>query len=252
MRCFAELAYNGAPFCGWQRQPSSPSVQQRFEEALATVVREPVPVVGAGRTDTGVHARRIWAHFDLPDPAIDLSRLTLSLDRLCGPDIAVRQVRRMVPEAHARFDAVSRTYRYYVAHRKSPFTRGLAWQLPRPLDYEAMNEAGALLLATSDFTSFAKLHSDAKTNICTVTEARWTRTDEGAYFQISANRFLRNMVRAVVGTLVEVGRGRLDLDGFRKVVEARDRCAAGESVPAHGLYLWDVEYPPEIFLPDDK
>ncbi len=250
MRCFAEIAYNGAPFCGWQRQPNQPSVQQRVEEALATVVRAPVPIVGAGRTDTGVHARRIWAHFDLPDSLTDLNRLAISLDRLCGPDIAVRQIRKVTPDAHARFDAVSRTYRYYVIHRKSPFSRGLAWQLPRPLDYEAMNEAAAILPETSDFTSFAKLHSDAKTNICKVTEAKWFRTEEGAFFQIRANRFLRNMVRAVVGTLVEVGRGRLDLNGFRGVVEARNRCAAGESVPAHGLYLWDVEYPPEIFLPE--
>lgn len=250
MRCFAEMAYNGASFCGWQRQPSSPSVQQRFEEALATVVRVPIPVVGAGRTDTGVHARRIWAHFDLPDAVTDLERLTLSLDRLCGPDIAVRQLKRVRPDAHARFDAVSRTYRYYVSHRKSPFTRGLSWQLPRPLDYDAMNEAASILPDTSDFTSFAKLHSDAKTNICAVTEAFWTPTEEGAFFQITANRFLRNMVRAVVGTLVEVGRGRMNLEEFREVVAARDRCAAGESVPAHGLYLWDVVYPPEIFLPE--
>lgn len=249
MRCFAELAYNGAPFCGWQRQPSSPSVQQRFEDALATVVRAPVPVVGAGRTDSGVHARRMWAHFDLPDSICDLRRLALSLDRLCGPDIAVRQVRQVRPDAHARFDAVSRTYRYYVSHRKSPFTRGLSWQIPHPLNYGAMNEAASILLETSDFTSFAKLHSDARTNICRLTEARWTLTEEGAVFQISADRFLRNMVRAVVGTLVEVGRGRLNIDGFRDVVIARDRCAAGESVPAHGLYLWDVVYPPEIFLP---
>lgn len=248
-RYFARLSYRGAPFHGWQTQPGEVTVQSTLEEALSRVMRSPVKVTGAGRTDTGVNARVMIAHFDLdePHPALDLRTLS-AINALCGRDIAVEQVWEVPADAHARFDATRRTYRYFTHAGKSPFLYPLSWQEPRGFDFAAMEECCRILEATSDFTSFAKLHSDAKTNICRVTEARWSLTEEGAVFQITADRFLRNMVRAIVGTLVEVGRGRMTPEGFKEVVAARDRCAAGESVPAHGLYLWDVVYPPEIFL----
>lgn len=242
MRYFIRLAYRGAQYHGWQSQPNAISVQSEIERALATVFRTPISIVGAGRTDTGVNARTMYAHTDLPD-GTDPVRYLQSLNRLLGPDIALYEFIPVNPAAHARFDATAREYRYFVSERKSPFTYPLTWHSPQPLDYEAMNEAAALLLEVEDFTSFSKLHTDAKTNICHVTRAEWVAADEGMVFVIKADRFLRNMVRAVVGTLVEVGRHRIDLDGFRRIIEAKDRCAAGTSMPGHPLFLWDIEYP---------
>lgn len=239
MRYFIELSYLGAGFSGWQVQPGQRTVQGDVEAALSTLLRRPVAVTGAGRTDTGVNARLMVAHFDTDAglPSDLAHRLNSLLDRRIAVD-------RIYPcDKHARFDAVRRTYRYYAIDHKSPFFRQLAWKAPVGLDYEAMNQAAALLLGTHDFTSFSKLHTDVKTNICRVAEARWEDTPgAGKVFVISADRFLRNMVRAVVGTLVEVGRGRMDLDGFRHVMELKDRCAAGTSMPAHALYLWDIKY----------
>lgn len=244
-RYFMHLSYCGAPFHGWQTQPNAPSVQQAIEEALATMMRFPVRITGAGRTDTGVNARSMVAHFDLPAPLPDPAQTVRSLNALVGRDIAIHSLTPVHPEAHARFDATSRTYHYYALPCKSPFFHRLAWQAPPTLDYEAMNRAAALLLDTSDFTSFAKLHTDVKTNICRVTHAQWHPVaGTGAHvFIITADRFLRNMVRAVVGTLVEVGRGKMDLQGFADVIADRNRCSAGTSMPAHALYLWDVTYP---------
>ncbi len=248
-RYFMTLAYRGAPFHGWQSQPNAVSVQSVVEEALATVLRRPVPIVGAGRTDAGVNARRMVAHFDFDGELPDKGRLLVALNRLCGRDIAIRDIREVHTAAHARFDATSRTYKYFVAFDKTPFFHTLSWHCPNGLDLEAMNEAARLLLDVEDFTSFAKLHSDNKTNICHVTHARWLPIPDddgrmaGAVFTITADRFLRNMVRAVVGTLTEVGRGKLSLEGFKQVIEAKDRCAAGQSMPAEALYLWDVTYP---------
>lgn len=248
MRYFLRLSYDGAPFHGWQRQPNASSVQQTIEEALALVLRRETPLTGAGRTDAGVHARTMWAHFDCDKPIADSGRLLLSLNRLCGPSIALHELRVVPDNMHARFDAVSRTYKYFTTASKSPFLGRLAWHRSPGLDFSRMNRAARLLTETSDFTSFAKLHSDAKTNICRVTEAIWTPS-EGEWsevgdcvFTITADRFLRNMVRAVVGTLVEVGRGRMDIDGFRRVIEGKDRCLAGTSMPAHALFLWNVDY----------
>lgn len=243
-RFFINLAYRGAPFHGWQTQPRDVSVQQTLEKALAVVMRCPVPVTGAGRTDAGVNARRMIAHFDLPGELGDKNRVISALNSLLGGDIAVYDIVKVHDEAHARFDAVARTYHYYAAERKSPFFSHLSWKAPKGLDYEAMNEAASLLLTVEDFTSFSKLHTDVKTNICNVTEASWRDCEFGGkVFVITADRFLRNMVRAVVGTLVDVGRGKLTTDGFRRIIEARDRCAAGTSMPGHALYLWDVRYP---------
>lgn len=241
------LAYNGAPFHGWQSQPNAVSVQSTLEKCLSTVCREEVKIVGAGRTDTGVNASMMVAHFDLQNEMTFDNRLLASLNSLVGKDIAIERVREMHDDAHARFDATSRTYRYYTHSGKSPFLYPFSWQEPAKLDFDAMNRCGSLLLDTVDFTSFAKLHSDAKTNICDVTRAEWVDLGDGRHmFVITANRFLRNMVRAVVGTLVEVGRGKLSVDGFKDVVNAKNRCEAGTSMPPHPLFLHEITYPYEI------
>jgi tRNA pseudouridine38-40 synthase len=265
-RYFMRLAYNGKPFHGWQRQPGDMSVQQAIEEALATVMRLPeVPITGAGRTDAGVSASLMVAHFDLPaEVSLDGERgerLLRGLNSLLAPDIVIYSIRPVHSDAHARFDAVSRTYRYYAHTVRSPFTNGLSWQAPANLDFELMNRAALILLETEDFTSFSKLHTDVKTNICHVTHAAWRpinaadscccqdalQLPDGKpaqwVFEITADRFLRNMVRAVVGTLVDVGRGKLSIDGFRKVIADKDRCAAGTSMPAGPLFLYDIQYP---------
>lgn len=241
------LSYRGEPFHGWQVQPGDISVQEVIEKALATLARRPVPLTGAGRTDAGVNAHKMVAHFDYEtEPDVAMLR---ALNSLCGPDIAIHDIRRVADEAHARFDATSRTYRYYVTTAKNPFARGLAWKAPATLDFEAMNRAAALLHGKRDFTSFAKLHSDARTNICDLREAAWHSIDGSAwYFEITADRFLRNMVRAVVGTLVDIGRGKLAPDGITDILGRMDRCAAGTSMPAEALFLWDVKYPADIYV----
>lgn len=248
MRYFLKLSYLGAPFHGWQSQPNAVSVQQTIEEALATVLRSPVPITGAGRTDTGVNARVMFAHFDTTEPIADSRRLIQGLNRLCGPAIALQDLIPVHDDAHARFDATARTYKYFVTFDKSPFLAPQSWYSPSPLDVDAMNTGAEILLHTDDFTSFAKLHSDTKTNICRVSEARWdTWTNDygtpGIVFTITADRFLRNMVRAVVGTLVDMGRGKLSTDGLRDIIDRRDRCSAGTSMPPQALFLWDVRYP---------
>lgn len=244
-RYFLQLSYRGAPFHGWQRQPNAISVQQTIEEALSTVLRADTPIVGAGRTDTGVNARCMYAHFDTAQPIERPVSLLRSLNVLVGKDIALERVIDVAPDAHARFDATSRTYHYYALAGKSAFLYPLVWQAPACLDYEAMNRAAGLLLSTNDFTSFAKLHTDTRTNICRVTHAAWHRVKamDGMVFVITADRFLRNMVRAVVGTLVDVGLHKLDIEGFRRVINMRDRCSAGTSMPPQALYLWNVTYP---------
>lgn len=253
MRKFIKLSYAGGAFHGWQRQPSDESVQQRLEESLSTLLRTETPVTGAGRTDAGVHARVMYAHFDAETPEslcalADKPRMLTGLNRLCGHDIAVHDIIDVHENAHARFDATSRTYKYFVTLEKSPFLREVSWHSPSPLDMEAMNAASALLLTTDDFTSFAKLHSDAKTNICKVSDARWEKWDnmygvDGLVFTITADRFLRNMVRAVTGTLADVGRGKLTTSDFNDIIHRKDRCAAGMSMPAQALFLWNITYP---------
>lgn len=245
MRWFFDLAYLGAPFHGWQVQPQAVTVQSTLEAAFARLLRREVPVTGAGRTDAGVNARRMIAHADLPDgfDAADPGFLR-SLNALCGPHIAVRSARAVHAGAHARFDATSRTYRYFAHTFKDPFCGGLSWQASPALDFEAMNAAADLLVGRRDFTSFSKLHTDVRTNICDLRAAAWVETEPGKwYFEITADRFLRNMVRAVVGTLVEVGRHKLTPEGVTGILEAKDRCAAGTSMPAAPLFLWDVAYP---------
>lgn len=248
MRYFIEIAYNGAPFHGWQRQPNANSVQQTVEEAMSTILQAPTSIVGAGRTDTGVNARVMYAHFDV-DKNIENSEAFLrSINRIVGHDIDVRRLIHVSDDAHARFDAVERTYKYFIIYHKSPFLNNFTYLSPVRLDIDKMNKAAELLKITTDFTSFAKLHTDTKTNICDVKEARWEIYDnaygvDGIVFTITADRFLRNMVRAVVGTLTDVGRGKLSIQGFGDIISAKDRCSAGMSMPPQALFLWDVVYP---------
>ncbi len=243
MRYFIRLAYNGADFHGWQIQPHDTSVQQVLEQALATVLRTTVAVTGAGRTDTGVNARTMYAHFDVDAPITDTSGLCRSLNGLLGRDVAVYAIFPVADDAHARFDATSRTYKYFLHTTKSPFLYPLSWECHFQLDFDLMNEAAQHLLRYTDFTSFSKLHTDVKTNICHITHARWEREGEQWVFTITADRFLRNMVRAIVGTLVEVGMHKISVDEFCQIIEERDRCKAGESMPGHALFLWEIAYP---------
>lgn len=246
-RYFIYLGYNGKNFSGWQIQPNGLTVQQCLEEALGTLLRRPVPVVGAGRTDAGVHARLMVAHFDWDEPLADPAFLAEKLNRLLPKDIAVYRIVPVKPEAHARFDATSRTYKYYVTTRKDPFNYDLVYRMNGKLDFEAMNEACKVLFDYIDFTSFSKLHTDVKTNNCRIYQAGWKQEGDVWVFTVQADRFLRNMVRAIVGTLLEVGRGKLTIAGFRKVIEAKDRCKAGGSVPGHALFLVNVTYPESPF-----
>ncbi len=244
MRWFMQLAYRGEGFHGWQVQPGQTTVQGCIEHALGVLTREPVAIVGAGRTDTGVNARMMVAHVDLPDKVDPTNpRFIHALNSLVGRDIAIYSFKSVAADAHARFDAAERTYRYFVHTRPDPFCGKLSWQAPPVFDFEAMNTAAALICGRRDFTSFSKLHTDVKTNICDVRRAVWTEAEAGKwYFEISADRFLRNMVRAVVGTLADVGRGKMPPEAVMDIIDKKDRCAAGTSMPAEALFLWDIRY----------
>lgn len=242
MRYFIHLAYNGANYCGWQTQPALPTVQQTLEQALTTLLREPTPIVGCGRTDTGVHASDFYAHFNT-GTEIDTGKLTFQLNSFLPADIAIFEIFAVRENAHARFDAVARTYQYHVSDKRLPFKQGLYSRIYYQPDIGLMNEGAKLLMEHEDFTSFAKLHTQTKTNICHLSLAQWEEQNEEWIFTIRSNRFLRNMVRSVTGTLLDVGRGKLSLDGLREIVERKDRCAAGVSMPAQGLFLTLVEYP---------
>ena len=242
MRYFVWFSYDGTAYHGWQIQPNGNSVQAELQRALSTLLREEISVTGAGRTDAGVHARQMVAHFDFSE-AIDLEQLAYKLNRILPCDIAVDRVELVDDDMHARFSATSRTYHYYIHTKKDPFSRPYSTELHYHLDFDKMNEAGRILMTYNDFGAFCKSHSDVKTTLCRVTKAEWVQTSETSwYFEITANRFLRNMVRAVVGTLIDVGRGRLTLDDFRKVIEGKRRSEAGESMPANALFLENIRY----------
>lgn len=242
MRYFITLSYDGTNYHGWQVQPGADSVQARLNDALSKLLGGGIECVGAGRTDAGVHASMMVAHFDT-DRDVDCEQLAFRLNRIVPRDIAIEKVEPVAEDMHARFSAVSRTYHYFVYTRKNPYRRHYATQLHFQPDYAAMNEAAKVLLKTDDFTSFSKVNNDQKTNICNVTHAKWVQVDDDLWrFEITANRFLRNMVRAVVGTLLEVGRGRMDKDEFCRVIDRKDRCSAGESVPGNALFLVDIGY----------
>lgn len=253
MRYFITFSYDGTCYHGWQIQPNGVSVQEVLQNALSTLLRTSIAVVGAGRTDAGVHARMMVAHFDIVkqdsdcvSPAaskIDCGQLVYKLNKILPHDIAIQKVERVADDLHARFSATSRTYHYFIHTNKDPFLRAYSWQIYGMLDFRKMNEAAHILMDYSDFTSFSKVNTDTKTNLCTITEAHWDEIEPGVWrFTITANRFLRNMVRAIVGTLVEVGRGKLSLDGFKKVIEEKNRCSAAESVPGNALFLVDIKY----------
>ncbi len=243
MRYFITLSYDGTRFHGWQVQPNGISVQGELQRALGLLLRQEVSVTGAGRTDTGVHASMMVAHFDLDKPLDDPAQLTYKLNRLLPQDIAVQRVEPVADDMHARFSATSRTYYYYIHTVKSPFLRHNSCELHYPLDFARMNEAAAMLTQYDDFGAFCKSHADVKTTLCRVTRAEWVPVGDDQWrFEITANRFLRNMVRAVVGTLIDVGRGRLSLDGFRQVIEGRRRTEAGESMPGNALFLTHITY----------
>lgn len=285
MRYFITFSYDGTKYHGWQIQPNGISVQEVLQKALSTLLRQDIEVVGAGRTDAGVHAKMMVAHFTLgqqvneiasqqvnkttgqqdgkttaqklnkttnqqvnqsafqQEDSIDCEQLVYKLNKILPHDIGVQKVEVVSDDMHARFSATSRTYHYFVHLKKNPFLRAYSWQVYGDLDFCKMNEASKILLGTHDFTSFSKTNTDTKTNLCTITEAFWEELEPGVWrFTISANRFLRNMVRAIVGTLVEVGRGKLTVEGLQRVIEEKDRCSAGESVPGNALFLVDVRY----------
>ncbi len=248
MRYFVTFSYDGGRYHGWQIQPNGDSVQERLQRALTTLLRENIAVTGAGRTDAGVHARMMVAHFDTDvcfeaADGINGAQLAYKLNRLLPQDISVQRVERVSDEMHARFSATSRMYRYYIHLVKNPFLRYYSCEIHYPLDFSRMNEAARMLLSYEDFGAFCKSGADVKTTLCQVMKAEWVQTSETKwYFEIRANRFLRNMVRAVVGTLIDVGRGRLTLDEFRKVVEGKRRTEAGESMPGNALFLEDITY----------
>jgi len=241
-RYFVTLSYDGTAYHGWQVQPNGNSVQAELERGLTLLLGRQTAVVGAGRTDAGVHARMMVAHFDTA-VSVDCQQLAYKLNRLLPRDIAVSRVENVPNDKHARFSATERTYHYYVHTTKNPFLRHYSCELHYPLDFGLMNRAAATLLEYDDFGAFCKTHTDVKTKLCHVVRAEWLQVGAGEWcFVISANRFLRNMVRAVVGTLIDVGRHRLTVEGFRAVVEGRQRTAAGESMPANALFLEEIKY----------
>ncbi|MBP5548655.1 MAG: tRNA pseudouridine(38-40) synthase TruA [Bacteroidales bacterium] len=257
MRYAIHLAYNGTNYCGWQTQPNLPTVQLTLEQAISTLLRKPVAIVGCGRTDTGVHASDFYAHFNIDD-SIEPDNMAFKLNSFLPSDISIYNIFRVSDNFHARFSALSRTYQYHVSNTRLPFAEGQYCRIYFEPDIDAMNEAAKVLMEYDDFTSFAKLHTDNKTNICHLSKACWDKAVDiktgkmEFVFTITSNRFLRNMVRSVTGTLLDIGRGKLDVDGLRAIIEKKDRCAAGVSMPAQGLFLTNVDYHWNDFLINDE
>lgn len=247
MRYFVELAYNGKPYHGWQNQPNAISVQQVLEHALSTLVSDTISITGAGRTDAGVHASQMFAHFDT-ETVFSEENLVYRLNAFLPPDISIYSIFKVKPDAHARFDAISRSYRYQISLEKNPFAIDFAYFFRANLDVEAMNKACDILFEYKDFQCFSKSNTDVKTYICTISKAHWKQEGTELHFEITADRFLRNMVRAIVGTMIEVGLGKISVSDVHEIIKSKDRGKAGYSVPAHGLYLTKIEYPKEIKL----
>ena len=244
LRYFIELSYNGKAYHGWQNQPDAISVQEMIESALSTLTKEDISIVGAGRTDTGVHASKMFAHFDITS-SLD-ENLIFKLNSYLPKDIAIHDIFEVSSEAHARFDAKSRTYNYRIALRKNAFNYDYAYSLNKSLDIELMNEASHILLSYEDFQCFSKSNTDVKTYNCDIKMAHWTIIGDELVFTIQADRFLRNMVRAIVGTMINIGLKKIPLQSLHEIIRSKDRRNAGYSVPAHGLYLVDVKYPEHI------
>ncbi len=249
-RYFLRLSYVGTNYHGWQIQPISITVQEVVEDALSKVLRENIGLVGAGRTDTGVHARDFYAHFDNIHnfESIKNMQLQFKLNRILPADVAVHDVLPVKPGSHARFDALSRTYKYYISTKKDPYQTPYSWLYERHLDIKAMQEAASILKQNQNFSCFAKSKTQVKTDNCDVYEAEWIQEDHIIIFKITADRFLRNMVRAIVGTLIDVGLHKISVDGFLKIIESRNRSKAGFSAPACGLHLTEIKYPESVFL----
>ena len=245
MRYFLEFSYNGKHYHGWQNQPNAISVQEVLEKALSTLLRYTVSIVGAGRTDAGVHAKQMFGHFDV-DEILNTEELLYKLNSFLPADISIHTIFVVNDEAHTRFDAISRTYEYWIVQNKNPFLSDFAYYLKHSLDVAKMNEAVKVLFEYKDFQCFSKSNTDVKTYLCKITKAEWEVRNEKLIFTITADRFLRNMVRAVVGTLLEVGLGKISKEDVKKIIESKNRSKAGASVPAHGLYLTKVEYPTSI------
>ncbi|MBE0676407.1 MAG: tRNA pseudouridine(38-40) synthase TruA [Bacteroidales bacterium] len=248
MRYFIFLSYRGTNYHGWQRQPGSPTVQQLLERVLSLKLGNETAVTGAGRTDAGVHASFYCAHFDAArEDLAGNSDFTYGLNRFLPPDVAIDRIVRVASNASARYSALSRTYVYRIIRRKDPFTTETGWHYSGELNVSLMNEASAILLEYNDFASFCRSDSDVKTTICKIESATWVENDSALEFHITADRFLRNMVRAITGTMIEIGQGKISLQDFRQIIESHDRTRAGQSAPAKGLFLTGVQYPPEIF-----
>lgn len=246
MRFFLETAYRGTQYHGWQRQPNAESVQEVIESSLSTLLGEKTAIMGAGRTDSGVHAKQLFAHFDCHQLPVGINDFIFKMNALLPNDIAVKNLFQVSENAHARFDATQRTYEYWVCKVKNPFLDPFAYRLKYEVDFDRMNQACELLLNHTNFKCFSKSNTDVATFNCSVYKAAWTHHADYSVFTITANRFLRNMVRAIVGTLLEVGQGKYSIQHFQKILESEDRGKAGFSVPAHGLYLTEVLYPSSI------
>jgi tRNA pseudouridine38-40 synthase len=247
-RYFIELSFNGGAYHGWQRQPNAISVQQVLEGALSKLLRENIIILGAGRTDTGVHARKMYAHFDLAKAINDPKELVFLLNGFLPNDIAIKNIHRVVLSAHARFDASDRSYEYHITTVKDPFYVAFNHYLKNIPDIYLMNQATKILLDHEDFQCFSKSNTDVKTFLCDIKSAEWRSEGSSLVFYISANRFLRNMVRAIVGTLLEIGFKKKAVEDLESIIKSRDRCQAGFSVPAKGLYLTEIQYPQNIFI----
>ena len=245
MRFFIELAYNGSAYHGWQKQPKAISVQKVLEAALSTALQKNIDVVGAGRTDTGVHATQFFAHFDA-EISMEIPQLIFKLNTILPVDIAVFSIFEAAHNAHARFDAVSREYWYFVTTRKNPFKTASTYYIKKKVDLERMNEAAKIVLEHTDFKAFSKVKTEVKTFNCKIESAVWEQVGDELIFKIKADRFLRNMVRAIVGTLLDVGTYKTKLTDMEKIITDRNRSNAGKSVPAHALFLTKVEYPKTI------
>lgn len=241
-RYFIKLAYNGKNYHGWQIQENAHTVQAEINEKLSLILGQTINVVGCGRTDTGVHAREYYSHFEIADISIDLNSLIGKLNNFLPNDISIQNIFEVKPELHARFSAISRTYKYYISTKKNPFKSEFSYFFHIPLNIAEMNKASRFLVDFSDFTSFSKLHSGTNNNICKISFAQWELKNDMLVFTITADRFLRNMVRAIVGTLLEVGKGKLTAEDVIQIIESKSRSGAGFSVPAEGLFLEKVEY----------
>lgn len=242
MRYFIEFSYHGKNYHGFQTQPNAASVQETLTKAMQLLVNKSIEIVGAGRTDSGVHAKQMFAHFDVAD-VIDTSYWIPKLNAYLPKDIVIYDIFEVSKEAHARFDAKSRTYEYYIHTFKDAFLEDTSWYYFQQLDVDQMNKACQILFEYIDFECFSKVHTDVHTFNCTITEANWKRVNNQLIFSVKADRFLRNMVRAIVGTMINVGNGKTTLEEFRAIIESKNRSKAGFSVPAHGLFLVAIEYP---------